>query len=140
MWGWHDCAGGIAMRVIVAEDGLMRRLLVQSLDQYGFEVIGQARTKQELLRLVDADPPDIVTLDIEMPLFEADTTTELHAGLDAAREIRTRHPSVAILALSHHAVVPWAEELISLGTSVGYQLKDRLQEMDTLVEAMRAVV
>jgi len=128
------------MRVIVADDGLIRDLLVRDFQHCGLEVIGQARTKQELLRLVDADPPDIVTLDIEMPLLNADTKTELNAGLDAAREIRARHPRVAILALSHHSVVPWAEEFISLGASVGYQLKERLQDMDTLIEAMRAVV
>ncbi len=127
------------MRVIIAEDGFLRDLLARSFPDYGLKVCGQARTTQELINLVDADPPDIVTVDINMPRTKPDGEPEYGAGVEAAHTIRQRHPDVAILALSQHAEVPWAEEIASLGMAVGYQLKDRVQDMDALVETMRAV-
>lgn len=127
------------MRVIVAEDNFIRDLLAGVLPSYdGITVSGQARTTQELLSLVDADPPDLVTLDLQMPR-QPHLSAEYGAGLDAAREIRRRHPSVAICALSAYAEVPWAQEIAALGMKVGYQLKDRVEEMDGLVATMREV-
>lgn len=127
------------MRVIVAEDNFLRDLLVRILPEYGLQVIGAARTTHELLRLVDIDPPDIVTLDISMPRCDPEADPEYAAGVDAAKEIRRRHPQVAIVALSQHSQLRWAEEIAALGMAVGYQLKDRVQDMNVLVEVMKAV-
>ncbi|MFC0430518.1 response regulator transcription factor [Kutzneria buriramensis] len=126
------------MRVIVAEDGVMRGLLVEYLLGHGIEVIGQAATTQELLGLVDADPPQLVTVDFGMPR-RLGTIPEYGAGLDAAKEIRRRHPHVAILALSQYTELSWAQEILSLGTAVGYQLKDRVGTPDQLLVTMREV-
>ena len=128
------------MRVIVADDKVMGDALVADFEKHGLEVIGLARTKPQLLRLVDANLPDIVTLDLEMPLLDTDVKPDIRAGLESAREIRAHHPSVALLAFSQHEVVPVAEELISLGPSVGYQLKERIGDMRELLECMRALV
>lgn len=127
------------MRVIVAEDNFLRELLVRALPDHGIQVIGQARTTRELVERVDAEAPDLVTIDFEMPRLEPTDEPEYGAGLDAAREIRRRHPSVAILALSQYAEVPWAQEIAALGMAVGYQLKDRVQDLGGLVATMRAV-
>jgi DNA-binding NarL/FixJ family response regulator len=126
------------MRVIVAEDNFLRELLVRVLPEHGIEVAGQARTTQELIELVDADPPELVTIDFEMPRRPL-AQSEYGVGLDAAREIRQRHPSVAIFALSQYTEVSWAEDIASLGMAVGYQLKDRVQDMDGLIATMLAV-
>jgi DNA-binding NarL/FixJ family response regulator len=126
------------MRVIVAEDNFLRELLVRHLPEHGVEVAGQARTTQELIELVDATPPELVTIDFEMPRRPL-SPAEYGAGLDAAREIRRRHPSVAIFALSQYTEVSWAEDIASLGMAVGYQLKDRVQDMDGLIATMHAV-
>lgn len=127
------------MRVIVAEDGIMRDLLVRSFPHHGLEISGQARTTQELIRLVAEKPPDIVVTDIKMPRSDSDTEPAYDAGTEAAREIRRRYPEVAILALSQYAEVPWAEEIATLGMKVGYRLKDRVQDMERLVGIMREV-
>jgi DNA-binding NarL/FixJ family response regulator len=127
------------MRVIVAEDNFIRELLVRSFRDHGLVVTGQARTTQELLRLVTADPPDIVTVDISMPRCDPNAGPEYGAGLGVAKEIRRRHPRVAILALSQYGEVPWAEEMAALGIAVGYQLKDQVRDMDALVGVMRSV-
>jgi DNA-binding NarL/FixJ family response regulator len=126
------------VRVIVAEDNFLRELLVRYLPEHGIEVSGQAGTTQELLELVDTDPPDLVTIDFEMPRRPLQQA-ERGAGLDAAREIRRLHPSVALLALSQYAEVTWAQEIAALGLKVGYQLKDRVQDLDALIATMHAV-
>lgn len=127
------------MRVIVAEDGgLFRNLLVEELPRHGLDVTGSVSNTQELIRLVDADPPDIVILDIRMPP-KAGAASEFGAGLEAARQIRAHHPDVALLALSNYPEVLWAEEMVSLGPGVGFQLKDRISDLVQLLEAMQVV-
>jgi DNA-binding NarL/FixJ family response regulator len=127
------------MRVIVAEDNFIRDLLVDVLPTYdGIAVSGKARTTQELISLIATDPPDLVTLDLQMPR-QPHMLAEYGAGLDAARTIRRDHPNVAICALSAYAEVPWAQEIAALGMKVGYQLKDRVHEMDDLVMTMREI-
>jgi DNA-binding NarL/FixJ family response regulator len=123
------------VRVVIAEDsGLVRQMLAEMLVSRGFDVIGQARTLPELLRVVAADPPDVVVLDIRMP------PTHRDEGLRAAEEIRVRHPSVGLLVLSHYAETAYAVRLLELSCdAVGYLVKDRVQDADHLVAALRRV-
>jgi DNA-binding NarL/FixJ family response regulator len=123
------------MRIVIAEDsGLLRQMLAEMFASRGFKVIGQAATLPELLRLVATDPPDIVVLDIRMP------PTHRDEGLQAAEEIRARHPSVGLLVLSHYAETSYAVRLLELSSAaVGYLVKDRVQDADRLVEAVYRV-
>jgi DNA-binding NarL/FixJ family response regulator len=123
------------MRVVIAEDsGLLRQMLTETLTRRGFDVIAQAKALPELLGLVAADPPDVVVLDIRMP------PTHRDEGLQAAEEIRARHPSVGLLVLSHYAETSYAVRLLELSShAVGYLVKDRVQDADRLVEAVQRV-
>jgi DNA-binding NarL/FixJ family response regulator len=123
------------MRIVIAEDsGLLRQLLAELLTSRGFDVISQAQTLPELLRLVAADPPDVVVLDIRMP------PTYRDEGLQAAEEIRARHPSVGLLVLSHYAETSYAVRLLELSSrAVGYLIKDRVQDADRLIDALQRV-
>ncbi|MFI1104831.1 response regulator [Streptomyces melanogenes] len=128
------------MRVIVAEDiSLYRDLLVRALLDYDdMELVGQAGTTEEIVELVGHAPPDIVILDIAMPR-RTGQPPDGDAGLDAARELRLHHPDLPVLALSQYPNVSWAQEIASLGGPVGYQLKERVKDMDSLVHAIRDV-
>jgi DNA-binding NarL/FixJ family response regulator len=98
------------MEVMIAEDsGLLREMLAEMLSLRGFTVTGQAETKEELLRLVDAAPPAVVILDIRLPPGQRDE------GLQAAKEIRSRHPTVGLLVLSHYAETSSAMRLLENG-------------------------
>jgi DNA-binding NarL/FixJ family response regulator len=131
------------VRIVVAEDGgLFHQFLVESLPQHGtatdpVEVVGRARTTTHLLELVGTATPDVVTLDLAMPrlLPPADPA----AGLDAAREIRRDHPGVGIVVLSNIADLSFVEAVLALGSGVGYQLKDRVENMAELVGILRTV-
>ena len=92
------------------------------------------RDAGELLSLISADQPDIAIIDIRMP------PTQTDEGLTAAREIRRRWPGVGVLVLSTYVDTNFATELIArTQQSVGYLLKDRVQDTDELVDALKRI-
>jgi len=121
--------------VIVAEDSvLLREGVVRLLEESGFEVVGQAGDGEELLRKVRAHKPDVAVVDVRMP------PTHTDEGLRAAREIRAELPGVAVLVLSQHVEVAYARELLAESAEgLGYLLKDRVADVDTLADAVRRV-
>ena len=123
------------MRVILADDSvLLREGLARMLVESGFEVAAQVGNAEALLAAVDADPPDVCIVDIRMP---PTNTTE---GLQAALQLRVRHPLVAVLVLSQYVETRYAMELLARGADgVGYLLKDRVGDISELLAAIRSV-
>jgi DNA-binding NarL/FixJ family response regulator len=123
------------VRLILADDSILFRAgLERLLREAGFEVTGQAGDAEELLTLVERSPPDVAILDIRMPPAHRDE------GLRAAREIRRRWPGVGLLLLSQYAEPAYASDVVALGTmSVGYLVKDRVADVDELVDAVHRV-
>ncbi len=118
-------------RVVVADDDvLLREGLARLLEHYGFEIIGQAGDGTGLLELVRAHVPDLAIVDMRMPPTR---TTE---GLEAAREIRERHPSVAVLVLSAYVEVNEAMELLCSGDHLGYLLKSHVLDMSDFIDML----
>ena len=76
----------------------------------------------------------MVVTDIRMPPnFQRE-------GIDAAKEIRKRHPGTGVVILSQFDDPEYAVSLLSEGAAgYAYLLKDRIAEGDQLVEAIRAV-
>ena len=98
------------------------------------DVLGEARDANELIGLVSADQPDVVIVDIRMP------PTMTDEGLTAAREIRRRWPAVGVLVLSTYVDTNFATDLIArTQQSIGYLLKDRVQDTDELVDALKRI-
>ncbi|TAK01608.1 MAG: response regulator transcription factor [Chloroflexota bacterium] len=122
-------------RIVLADDAvLLREALAAGLRAGGFEVVGQAADVDGLLRLVEAESPDVVVVDVRMPPTH---TTE---GLEAARAIRARHPGMAILVLSQYVETRYAVDLIRDDPAgIGYLLKDRVTRLDDLADAVRRV-
>jgi two-component system chemotaxis response regulator CheB len=79
--------------VLVADDSaLVRRLVTGVLSEApGIQVVGTAVNGEQALAKVDELRPDIVTLDIEMPVMD---------GLTAMRELRRRHPRLPVIMFS----------------------------------------
>ncbi|MEU3644078.1 response regulator transcription factor [Lentzea sp. NPDC034063] len=123
------------MRVVVADDSaLFREGVARLLTDAGFEVVAKVGDAAELLARVQADPPDVVVVDIRMP---PGFTTE---GLDAARKIRGTHPEIGILVLSAHVEPHYAVQLLdSDARGAGYLLKDRVADTAELADAVRRV-
>jgi DNA-binding NarL/FixJ family response regulator len=124
------------MRVVIAEDeALMRQGLTLVLERAGLDVAAVAGDAEDLLRKVSAHRPHLAVTDIRMPPGHTDE------GLQAALEIRERHPQVAILVLSHHVQRRYAIELLERtnGAGVGYLLKQRITDVDAFCADVRRI-
>ena len=120
--------------MIVADDAaLIRHGVVRMLEESRIAVVAQLEDASGLLARVEAERPDAVIVDIRMP---PTWTTE---GLQAALEIKARHPDVGVLVLSQHLESRYALKLLSLGGGVGYLLKERVGDLSELVDAVRRV-
>jgi DNA-binding NarL/FixJ family response regulator len=123
------------MRVVIADDSLLfREGLAALLDDAGFEVVAQAGTADDLAVQLAYHKPDVAIVDIRMP------PTHTNEGLVAAIGLRTEHPEVGILVLSHHVVVHQAVRLLAEDpTGVGYLLKDRVTDVAEFIDAVTRV-
>jgi DNA-binding NarL/FixJ family response regulator len=123
------------LRVVIAEDQvLLRAGLARLLGDAGIETVGEAGDAPDLLRKVAAHRPDVAIVDVQMPPDHTDD------GLRAAIEIRRTHPDVGVLVLSQFSDERYALDLIGEdATGVGYLLKDRVADLDTLADAVRRV-
>jgi DNA-binding NarL/FixJ family response regulator len=110
------------MRVIIAEDSLLAREgLFSVLTRLGHEVLAAAVRSEQVLALVARHTPDVAVLDIRLPPTFSDE------GLRLGTTIRSRHPRVAVLVLSHYIEHTYATALLdTTATGVGYLLKDNL--------------
>jgi len=79
----------------------------------GIEVIGEATNGQEAIDQVDALKPDIVLMDISMPVMN---------GLEATRAIKKANPDVKILILTMHEGEAYFFNILEAGAS-GYFIK-----------------
>ncbi len=68
----------MAVRVVVAEDEALIRLdLVEMITEAGYTVVGQAATGEAAVELVNRERPDVVVIDVRMPVMDGITATEL---------------------------------------------------------------
>ena len=123
------------MRVVVADDAvLLREGLARLLSEAGFEVAGQAGDAAGLLELVERARPDVAIVDIRMP------PTHTDEGLVAAGHIRSNHPHVGVLVLSHYIETSHATRLLAGNPAgVGYLLKDRVGDLAEFASFVRQV-
>lgn len=123
------------MRLVIADDSaLVRDGLEHALSARGLEVAATASDGEELLRAVDEARPDLALIDIRMP------PTHTNEGIAAAAAIRAEMPEVAVLVLSQYVDPDYALLLLrEHPASSGYLLKDRVTQLDALLDAIERV-
>jgi DNA-binding NarL/FixJ family response regulator len=123
------------VRVALAEDSvLFREGLARLLQDAGMDVLWQAGDGDDLLRKVQAVPPEVAVVDIRMPPTFSDE------GLRAAHALSKSNPDVGVLILSQYVDTDYARELIANGApGRGYLLKDRVMDVGDFAEAVRRV-
>ena len=101
--------------VLLAEDHeIVRQGLRKLLEAEGdIEVTGEAATGREAVALTKKLRPDVVVMDIAMPLLN---------GLEATRQIRLAVPDTKVLILSAHSDDAYVEQVAALGAA-GYLIK-----------------
>jgi DNA-binding NarL/FixJ family response regulator len=119
------------MGVVVADDSVLpREGVARLLEDAGVDVVGPADDADQLMRTVLAYKPHAAI----MPPTSTDD------GFRAALEIKQRLPGAGVLILPQYVETGYALELISDSPGrVGYLLKDRVADIDGLVDAARRV-
>jgi response regulator NasT len=89
-------------RIVVAEDETLIRMdLVEMLTESGYEVIGQGVNGQEAIELTHTHKPDLVILDVKMPVLD---------GISAAEKIINLCPVLMLTAFSQKELVERARD------------------------------
>jgi DNA-binding NarL/FixJ family response regulator len=100
---------------IVVRQGL--RLLIEA--DGDIEIIGQAKTGREAVRMARDLRPDVIVMDIAMPLLN---------GLQATRQILKNFPETKVLVLSAHSEPEYVEQVVEAGAR-GYLVKQASGEV-----------
>ncbi|HEY8340585.1 MAG TPA: response regulator transcription factor [Egibacteraceae bacterium] len=116
------------VRVLVVDDqDLFREALATLLAvREEVEVVGEARDGREALRMIAETRPDVVLMDLHMPVLD---------GVAATRRLRVEHPEVQVIALTTFDDDEDVFAALRAG-AVGYLLKDVAS--GRLVEALQA--
>jgi len=105
-------------RIVLADDHTLILEGFRSLLESQCELVGTARDGRSLVEAALRHRPEVVVLDISMPLLN---------GIDAARQIRKALPETKILFLTMHANPAYLREALAAGAS-GYLLKTSAAE------------
>ena len=118
----------MAIRVLITDDHkVVRRGLRGFLElDPGLEVVGEASNGEEAVKLAQRLEPDVVLMDLLMPVMD---------GIEATREIRRELPQVEVVALTSVLEDASVAGAIRAG-AIGYLLKTT--DADELCEAIKA--
>ena len=131
-----DAAPAGPIAVFLADDNLIVREGVRALIERNADltVVGVAADYDGVVDGATAANPQVLVTDIRMPpSFQRE-------GIDAAKEVRKRHPGTGVVILSQYEDPEYAVSLLAEGSAgYGYLLKDHVAEGNQLVDAIRAV-
>ena len=115
--------------VMLAEDhAIVRQGLCSLLNADGhFIIVGEARTGREAVEMAQTLCPDVILMDIAMPVLN---------GLEATRQILAANPAAKIIVLSAHSDDVYVEKMIEAGAA-GFLEKQ--SSADVLTKAIREV-
>jgi two-component system nitrate/nitrite response regulator NarL len=107
----------------VVRDGIRARLESNA----GFVVVGEAVNGREALQKVEELDPDVVLMDISMPVMN---------GMDAAMQLREKFPDTKVIILTMHEHKEYIQGVIRCGAQ-GYIVKDvSAQEMISAIKTV----
>src|SRR6266853_1998920 len=121
------CLAAVPIRVVLAEDHYLVREGVRRL-------LDARPDLDSLLAAVETESPDVVVTDIRMPPGGVDE------GIQAALRLRETNADVGVVVLSQYLEPRYALALLEGGTARrAYLLKERVEDVQQLVAAIRAV-
>lgn len=117
------------IKVILADDHTILREGIKSLleDEPDIDIVGEANNGHEVVKLAIKLNPDIVIMDLSMPLLN---------GLEATRKIKQSAPSIKIIILTMHDNEEYIRQALTAG-ALGYILKDAATH--ELLDAIRSI-
>jgi len=124
------------IRVVLADDSFIVREgvreLLQSVEE--LDLVATCSDLDSLQVAIDREHPDVVLTDIRMP------PTNTDEGIRMAEALRSSAPSIGVVVLSQYADAEYALALLDKGAAGrAYLLKERVSDLDQLVNAIREV-
>ena len=120
----------MSVKIILADDHDAIREALRSIVEAepAFEIAGEARNGREVLELVEQSLPDVVLMDVTMPMV---------SGIEATRKLQRSHPDVKVIGYSSHSTEAIVLGMFRAGAS-GYVLKP--SSVAELKKAIKVVV
>jgi two-component system nitrate/nitrite response regulator NarL len=117
------------IRLLIVDDEPLFVEMVEAMlgAEHGFEIVGRAADGEQGVRLAAELDPDVILMDISMPVMN---------GIDATREIRDNDPCASILILTGGSNVIEIDDARTAGAG-GYLTKDRIAS--ELVDEIRGL-
>jgi two-component system chemotaxis response regulator CheY len=113
-------------RVLLADDEPHIRMLIKTvMRSMNCEVIGEALNGNEAIELFKKEKPDLLMLDINMPL---------RTGEEALKEIMTEFPDAFVIMLTSVSDLESVENCLSLGASNFIRKDTPIQEMKKIIK------
>jgi DNA-binding NarL/FixJ family response regulator len=97
------------LRILLADDhAILREGIRRSFESAGEEVVGEAANGEEALELAVATNPDVIVMDLSMPVLD---------GIDATRRIKERMPDAKVVVLTMHDDVESTRKAVGAGAA-----------------------
>ena len=114
--------------VLLAYDHqLLRQALRRALEDAGYDVVAEAGDGEEALHRVAESRPDLVVIDVTMPVLD---------GVEATRRIHAHWPDIAIVVLTMHAEDALKAEALRAGASAFLTKDSAMHELVATVGAV----
>jgi len=114
--------------IIVDDHTLFRnglRILINTMEEY--QVVGEASNGKQFLELLENDVPDLVLLDINMPVMD---------GIEAATIAQKLYPDLKIITLSMYGEEDYYYKMVNAGVK-GFVLKNSdIKEVKTALDVV----
>ena len=113
--------------LLVDDHKLLRQGLRRAVEEAGFDVVGEAGDGEEAVRLAVELQPDLVLMDVTMPVLD---------GIEATRRLRLSAPEAKVVILTMHGEEETVSQALKAG-AMAYLLKDC--STDQVAETLHAV-
>ncbi len=98
-----------SLRILLADDhAILREGIRRSFESAGEEVVGEAANGEEALELAVATNPDVIVMDLSMPVLD---------GIDATRRIKEQMPDAKVVVLTMHDDVESTRKAVGAGAA-----------------------
>lgn len=102
------------LKILIVDDSLIiRNKISRAIEELGYEVVAQAKNGKEAIDLYEKHLPDIVTMDITMPIMD---------GIQALKVIKRQDSNAKVVMVTSHGEERLVMDAIKTGAK-GYILK-----------------